>query len=461
PQLKTNCIDMEFDIEWVNTNMNENKLQMQAVKKILNNTARPAPYIIFGPPGTGKTATLVETICQIVRHYPSKNILVCTVSNAAADEIAKRLSKQIPTNLICRMYARFRERSTVNGDIRSCANFEKTTPSLSEDLLLRKKIIITTLITSIKLSDAINFTDYRFSYIIIDEASQATVAEILIPLAIINKAEATESQAQIVIAGDPYQLGPVIHCRRIEHLLGKSMLEKLMNDSDLYKKQNGKYNPNYITKLVKNYRSHESLLYVSNEQFYNNELEICGGVNTQMALDWLQLPNKKFPMIFQEVLGTEERSPSQSVYNTAEVLAVLAYVNILMNTKFNTRAIRTEDIGIIVPFKRQQLDIKHYLATMNLKGITVGTVETFQGQERNVMILSTVRSKIMMHDDVKHLGFLSNPKRFNVALTRAKALMIIIGNPRILCINKHWEVLWEYCKKNGGYVPFEQLPLRD
>lgn len=89
------------------------------------------------------------------------------------------------------------------------------------------------------------------------------------------------------------------------------MLERLMNDNDPYKKQDGKYNPNYITKLVKNYRSHESLLYVSNKQFYNNELEICGGADTQMALNWSQLPNKEFPMIFQEVSGTEERTKSQ------------------------------------------------------------------------------------------------------------------------------------------------------
>lgn len=86
------------------------------------------------------------------------------------------------------------------------------------------------------------------------------------------------------------------------------MLERLMNDCDPYKRQNGKYNPNYITKLVRNYRSHENLLYVSNKQFYSNELMICGGPNTQMALNWSYLPNKKFPMIFQEVLGTEKRT---------------------------------------------------------------------------------------------------------------------------------------------------------
>ncbi|XP_012063839.1 PREDICTED: putative helicase MOV-10 [Atta cephalotes] len=462
PQLKTNCTDMEFDIEWINTNIKENKRQKQAVMKILNNTARPAPYIIFGPPGTGKTATLVEAICQIVRQYPMKNILVCTLSNAAADEITKRLIKNIPINLIYRMYAPSREWSSVDKEIRPCANFVgDTTIFLSKDVLLLKKIIISTLSSSIRLIDE-NFRKNHFSYIIIDEASQATEPDMLIPLAITNQAEDEEIgfQAQIVIAGDPYQLGPVIRCRRIERLLGRSMLERLMNDCNPYKMQNGKYNPNYITKLIKNYRSHENLLYMSNKLFYNDELKFCGGADTQMALNWSQLPNKKFPMIFQEVLGTEQRCESLSVYNTAEVLSVLVYIDILMNTKFKTHAITQKDIGIITPFTRQQLHIKHYLTAMNYKDITVGTVETFQGQERNVIILSTARSKLFKHDSEEHIGFLSNPKRFNVALTRAKALTIIIGNPNILCKNEHWKLLWDYCKEHNGYIPFKQLPLK-
>lgn len=96
-----------------------------------------------------------------------------------------------------------------------------------------------------------------------------------------------------------------------------------------------------------------------------------------------------------------------------EILAVLIYVIILTKSKFGKlwkHTITPKDIGIITPFKQQQLDISYYLAAMNLKDITVGTVETFQGQERNVMILSTVRSKIFEHDGEEHIGFLSNPK---------------------------------------------------
>ncbi|XP_029676373.1 helicase MOV-10-like [Formica exsecta] len=463
PKLKTNSIDLKDDIKWINTNIKKNKEQKQAVRMILSKTAYPAPYIIFGPPGTGKTATLVETISQIVKHYPMKNILVCATSNAAVDEITKRLIGNVPANIVYRMYAPSRPWGNIDEQIRPCTNFvDKTAIFLPKEILLLKRIIITTLITSIRLC-AVNFRENHFSYIIVDEASQAIEPEMLIPLMITNRKhedERIESQAQIVIAGDPYQLGPVVRSKWSKHLFGISMLERLMNDCDPYKKQNGKYNPNYITKLVKNYRSHEKLLYVSNKQFYSGELEICGGADTQIALNWSKLPNKTFPMIFQEVLGKEERSLTQSVSNSAEVLVVIKYVEMLINTKFGRRTIKPKDIGIVTPFKQQQIQIINRLAEIRLENIAVGTVETFQGQERTVIILSTVRSKIFKHDNIEHIGFLSNSKRFNVALTRAKALMIIIGNPDILCTNDNWKVLWEYCEKHGACIPFKQSPLK-
>lgn len=86
------------------------------------------------------------------------------------------------------------------------------------------------------------------------------------------------------------------------------MLERLMTTCEPYKKQNGNYNPNYITKLINNYRSHEKLLHISNKLFYDGDLKACGGADTQIALNWPILPNKNFPMIFQEVQGEEERT---------------------------------------------------------------------------------------------------------------------------------------------------------
>lgn len=99
-----------------------------------------------------------------------------------------------------------------------------------------------------------------------------------------------------------------------------------------------------------------------------------------------------------------------SVFNKAEVLAVVKYVTTLLGTNFGKRKLTQKDIGIITPFKQQQLEIIHRLALIRQENIAVGTVETFQGQEKTVIILSTVRSKIFNHDGVEHIGFLSNPK---------------------------------------------------
>ncbi|XP_014473280.1 PREDICTED: putative helicase mov-10-B.1, partial [Dinoponera quadriceps] len=467
PQQTMKSISLKYDLDWMNSTISKNEQQKQAVTNILQTTSCPAPYILFGPPGTGKTATLVEAICQIVRQDPSKNILVCTSSNAAADEITRRLIQYLPAQIIYRMYAPSRHWEDVKKEIRECANFVGSTPNntisifLPKEILILKKIIISTLITSVRLA-AVNFRENHFSHIIIDEASQATEPETLVPLILTKNAgknDITNFHAQIVIAGDHFQLGPVIRNRLAENILGKSMLERLMNDCDVYKKKDGKYNPHYVTKLVKNYRSHRHIIHVPNDHFYENELECYEHADTQIALNWNRLPNKKFPIIFQEVLGVEERSESRSVYNTAEVFVVVEYVKILMNTNFGKRKITQSDIGIVTPFKKQQLEIKRRLVVKGWENIMVGTVEIFQGQERTVMIMSTVRSKIFTHNDVQHIGFLSNPKRFNVAITRAKALLIITGNPKIICTDKHWQALWEYCKENNGCRLFDQCPL--
>lgn len=101
------------------------------------------------------------------------------------------------------------------------------------------------------------------------------------------------------------------------------MLERLMRDCTPYKKQNGRYNSNYITKLLENYRNHECFLHIPNNEFYENELKTCGGSDTQIGLNWSELPNKNFPMIFQEVVGKEERCANRRLVNRLIVLAEL------------------------------------------------------------------------------------------------------------------------------------------
>jgi len=111
-----------------------------------------------------------------------------------------------------------------------------------------------------------------------------------------------------------------------------------------------------------------------------------------------------------------------SVYNINETLVVLHYVKMLLKKKFANCQITAKDIGIITPFKRQQLDIAQELASIHLEDVTVGTVEIFQGQEKPVIILSTVRSKTFEHNGKKHIGFLSNEK------VRDLSFVILRGN---------------------------------
>ncbi|KAK9309806.1 hypothetical protein QLX08_000626 [Tetragonisca angustula] len=428
PKINTDHYTLsKVDLDWVHKSIANNEEQKTAVKNILNSSSYPAPYIIFGPPGTGKTTTLVEAICQIRKEYKSKNILVCTSSNAAADEITRRLLHLLCHKDVFRMYSSRKCCSDVDEQIYPISNFiNDMVIYLPKEIFIWKKIVISTFVTCMRLVN-LKLQNDHFSYIFIDEASQNIELESLIPLVITkNRTEAT-SHVQVVIAGDPYQLGPVITCKKIEHLLGRSLLERLM-ECEPYQKVNNKYNSRYITKLIHNYRSKEAIIYTSNKEFYEE---------------------KTFPVLFIEVKGEEIRTPRASVYNEREITAVRVIVKKLMNSKIGSREIKGEDIGILTPFKQQKIMIERYVQSNN---ITVGTIETFQGQEREIIILSTVRSKIFEHNNKRHIGFLSNPKRFNVAMTRAKDLLIIIGNPHILREEKYWYTVWQYCEKNNATI---------
>ena len=91
----------------------------------------------------------------------------------------------------------------------------------------------------------------------------------------------------------------------------------------------------------------------------------------------------------------------------------------------------------------------------------IGTVEEFQGQERLIIIVSTVRSspQIVRADQKHHLGFVASPQRLNVAISRARALLIIVGNPHLLCYDAYWKTLFKYCYRNGSYIGCNPPPF--
>uniref|UniRef100_A0A1B6CXC3 RNA helicase n=1 Tax=Clastoptera arizonana TaxID=38151 RepID=A0A1B6CXC3_9HEMI len=447
---------------WRNKKIENNVEQQQAVTHIVNKTAFPSPYLIFGPPGTGKTVTLVEAIAQVWLLNPQKidKQLVCSPTNSTADLLTVRILAAIPSVKIFRLYALSTDINKKHPDLpdKYCNIDRKEFYIPGSKELKEYDIIITTLVTAGRLTV---LKPGWFSYLYIDECGQALEPEALIPVAGLLVCKKTPGQVygQLILAGDPKQLGPIIQSPLSKSYgLELSLLERLMETSDLYKKHPStkEYNKRYLTKLKKNFRSHEQILSVPNDLFYDKDLKSEGHSSLiERGIGWNKLPNKKFPLIFHGVVGIDEREcSSPSYFNRQEIDRVIIYVENLLTNKLNGLRVKQEDLGIITPYSKQVQKISLALKTKSWNKVKVGTVEQFQGDERLIIIISTVRSsqEILEYDLKFKLGFLTNPKRFNVAVTRAKAILILIGNPNILNQDIHWKELIKFIHENGGTI---------
>ena len=263
--------------------------------------------------------------------------------------------------------------------------------------------------------------------------------------------------SQLVLAGDAKQLGPIIHHGHAKSFgLATSYLERLMQRAVYARGERG-YDGRVLTKLVRNYRSHERLLQLPNELFYDNELVACADpILRRCCLQWeglLPACLGKEPLLFHGIEGRDEREgTSPSWFNSDEAIQVLRYVESLL--RMRGTGLQQEDIGVITPYNKQMQKIAKLLKGQDLGGVKVGSTELFQGQERRVILISTVRSSgDFIGFDAKHnLGFLDNPKRFNVAVTRACSLMIIVGNPAVLAPDRHWGRLLRLSIELGAYT---------
>ncbi len=429
-----------------------NPRQRSAVLRILSGQSRPTPYILFGPPGTGKTVTLVEAILQVFHHIPSSRIISCAPSNSAADLITQRLQESglVKQGDLVRLNAFSRDEGAVPVTIQDlCSDGEDL------ELAARHRIVVCTCTTA-GLLYSLGLPTGHFTHVLVDEAGQATEPEAMIPAGLISGTD-----GQIVLAGDPMQLGAVLRSKLAKSYgLDISFLERLM-ETDLYKRDedkfsdHGSYDPLLVTKLVENYRSHPSLLHISSKLFYHNELQVSAGPEiTECLVEWPPLPNKdSCPMLFHGLRGEDMREGnSPSWFNPVEAVQVMKYLQSLVNN--TVYPLTFDDIGIITPYRKQVEKIRLLIDKLGMEKVKVGSVEEFQGQERLVMIISTVRSKESEVDfDIVHnLGFLSNPKRFNVAITRAQALLIIIGNPHLLSQDPMLRELLTYSVKNKAYI---------
>jgi len=360
--------------------LEDNPQQFSAVQHIVAGTSGRCPYLIFGPPGTGKTVTMVEAIKQVAKLAPTCHMLACAPSNTAADLLTERLVKHISKRDIIRVHASSRVVDAIPNTVKEVSNVKEGRffyPLLEQ--LVKYKVIVTTLVTAGRLVSA-QFPQDHFSHVFIDESGQATEPESVIALAgLIN------TKGQVVMAGDPKQLGPVIRSTvGVKHGLNISLLERLMS-MELYSKE---YDKRCITKLVKNFRSHKELLTIPKALYYDNELEAC--VDERMAESCLQFPGlteqarrQRVPLVFHGVIGQdlkEETSPS--FFNVEEIVIVLDYIRQVLEMKENK--VLAKEIGVITPYRRQVQKIRKKLIKEGYQDVMVGSTEEFQGQERRV-----------------------------------------------------------------------------
>lgn len=406
-----------------------NVYQRKAVINILRAACRPAPYIIFGPPGTGKTQTLVEAILQVYARKKDSKILVCANSNSAVDLITQRVKdlKVVPKNKMVRIAAFYRMEKLIPPELEDIT----VDMNLSSEAYRACRIVFTTCIQAGALNE---FVD-KFDYLFVDEAGHANEPETLIPASLLRK------DGCLVLAGDPHQLGPVCisDLARVNGL-GLSLLERLCGRSAYQRKIiNSKmaYDERYITKLLISYRSDPRVLSVPNKLFYHDELK-C---NNKTPKSWLDLFKVDHPLIFNAIKGKDRREyATPSWFNPNEAIACIGYVNRLYRA-----GLRPEQLGIITPYRRQIDKLNLLFESCKLQPCKIATMEEFQGDEREIIIISTVRTreKQLKFDKQFNLGFLFNEKRFNVAVSRAKWMVIVVGDPTILSRDRCWT---EYIK---------------
>ena len=440
-----------------------NSTQETAVNKVL--CARDVS-IVHGPPGTGKTTTLVEAIYETLHREPQ--VMVCAQSNTAVDWICEKLVDRgvpvlrigNPTRVNDKMLSFTYERRfeshpaypelwgirksirEMGGRMRRGSYEEREGMrsrmsrlrdrateleiQINADLFDSARVIASTLVSS----NHRLLNGRRFPTLFIDEAAQALEAACWIA---IRKAD------RVVLAGDHCQLPPTIKCYEAARGgLERTLMEKVVSNK-----------PAVVSLLKVQYRMHEEIMKFPSQWFYNGELEAASEVRYRGILDW----DTPIHWIDTSEMDFKEEFVGETFgrINKAEADLLLSELKIYINRISGNRILEEKiDFGIISPYKAQVQYLRNKIkADASLKPyrslFTVNTVDGFQGQERDVIFISLVRA-----NEEGQIGFLNDLRRMNVAITRARMKLVILGEAETLKHHGFYRKLLEFIQNIGN-----------
>jgi ATP-dependent RNA/DNA helicase IGHMBP2 len=432
------------------TNPNLNSSQQTAVKTILG---AQDLAIVHGPPGTGKTTTLVAAINALMAQGEPQ-ILVVAPSNTAVDLLSEKLSEtglnvlrignpvRVTERLqkltldsrmaehgqikevkkLKKMAAEFKNmahkykrsfgkaereqrKALFNEAHRIMRDVAKIEEFVAEDVISKAQVITATLVGA----DHYTIKDLTFKTVIMDEAGQALEPAAWIP---ILKAQ------RVILAGDHLQLPPTVKLQ--QSCLTTTLLEKCVA-----------LHPEAVTLLEEQYRMNTQIMGFSSLKFYNNKLT----AHPLVASRLLNPEDKPFTFIDTAGAGYEEQAEGTSTANPEEAAFVVRHI-----VAMNYSAV---SVAVIAPYKEQVGLLKALLLGT---AVEVNTVDGFQGQERDVIYISLTRS-----NSDGTIGFLSDYRRMNVAMTRARLKLVLVGDSATLAQTPFYAELIAYAENLGGY----------